>query len=569
VPADIVLRRVGGPDRPAIACFARDASAQRRWRAEAHDHRAMWQDVMNHAPIGIALYDGHGALKAVNAVCLRMFGCPDQHEFARFSLLRNDYLPATLTERLRGDTARAEATFDFDDIKRRGLYLTSRSGQGVFDLLFSNLGTDANFAPRGYLTFVQDVTERKHAERMLADIDAQLRQAQKLQAIGTLAGGIAHDFNNILTPILGYAELLLDMVAPDSEAMDCVRSIVSSSLRAKELVQQILTFSRRSEEQQTPIRLTPIVKEVVKQTAAIAPPNVEARCTVRTVEDLVLAGPTQIHQVLTNLCANALYAMKETGGLLEVTLSSFTLGALHRHEFPNLVTVDYLRAGTRSRFVRLSVRDTGCGMDADTLQRIFEPFFTTKPSGEGTGMGLPVVHGIVTSLGGAISAESQPGKGTTFHVVLPLAPEIPPSPSATAAPAVTNGARILFVDDDITVATLGERILLSAGYRPTVSTNSRQALDLFAREPAAFDLVITDQVMPEMSGIELSKALLEIRPNLPILLCTGFTSNLNLEDARASGIREIVAKPVERYELVMAIERALQCQPELNPLNPA
>jgi signal transduction histidine kinase len=557
IPTRVVLRNLELDGQPCLVCCARGRASAGRGAAESPGREAITKELINQAPIGIAIYDGQRELKAVNNVCLRMFGCPDQDEFRHFNLLENPYLPDAWRERMKSETAGGELTVDFGDVRKRGLFVTSRAGRGVFDMLVSHLGVEADFTPRGCLVFVQDITERKGAEAELAAMEKQLQQAQKMQVLGTLAGGIAHDFNNVLTPILGYAELALIDNPAGTSTHDSLQQIIAASLRAKDLVQQILVFSRKGEGPQDPIHLTPIIKEVVKQVGAVAPPGICAQCVVRTEADRALANPTQIHQVLMNLCANAMYAMRDSGGTLEIAISNSTLGTLHRREFPSLVTPDYLRGAQKGRFVRISVRDTGCGMDAATMENIFEPFFTTKPAGEGTGMGLATVRGIVTSLGGAVSVESKVGKGTAFHVVLPLVAEEPKDDLFAAAPAVTSKARILFVDDDVTIATLAERMLTSLGYSPTVVTHSPQALDLFRKSPAAFDVVVTDQVMPEMSGGELTRALLAIRPDLPVVLCTGFSARLSPDEAKQLGIREFVMKPIERRDLALSIEKAM------------
>ena len=333
--------------------------------------------------------------------------------------------------------------------------------------------------------------------------------------------------------------------------------ILSSSRRAKELVGQILTFSRQSEGTSHPMRITPIVKEVLKQTAASIPDEIKVSRVLATEEDLVLATPTQIHQILMNLCTNALHIMKDTGGELQVRLSSFILGRHHRKEFPHLVTREYLLEERSQRYLRLSVRDTGRGMDAETMERIFEPFFTTKPSGEGTGMGLAVVHGIVLSLDGSISVESEVGKGSVFHVALPVVnePAVKQTEDMPDMPSAPHN--ILFVDDEVGIVKMAEHMLRAMGYNPVVTNQSTKALEIFRQRPDDFDLVISDQVMPEMTGAELSEKILAIRSDMPIILCTGFSESLTSDQAQSLGIREIVMKPVEMNELAQAINRAI------------
>ncbi|MBM4148182.1 MAG: response regulator [Lentisphaerae bacterium] len=557
--ASIMAVRVDFAGRPRVLCFARDLSEQSRREAEAHERERLLKDLVTNSATGVVLLDAGHAVRQVNAACLRMFGCPDDREFRKVKLLESRFFPESAKEKLaRGETFVCEVAFDFDAARREALFATTRQGLCHFEIHVTNLGVERGLSSRGVLLQVLDITAQRNAEREAEQMEESLRQARKLEAIGTLAGGIAHDFNNILTPILGYAELGQDLCEEGSPLRGFLNEIMQASLRAKELVEQILVFSRRGERTTKPMRIGPIIKEVSKQIAASAPESVRVNCSIRTTADRVLAMPTHIHQILMNLCSNAVYVMKKNGGgTLDISMTGFVLSHIHKKEFPTLTTRAYLRGGEQKRFLRLTVTDTGPGMDEATLARIFEPFFTTKPSGEGTGMGLALVQGIVTTLGGAIRVETAPGAGTSFHVAIPIAEEKKEDQTQQTGPVVSGSARVLFVDDETAIVQMAEKMLQSLGYEPVVTNRSVDALNIFRRDPDMFDIVVTDQVMPEMTGAELTRELLGVRPDLPIVLCTGFSERFPREKAEEAGIREFVMKPIVRRDLALAIERAL------------
>ncbi len=380
-------------------------------------------------------------------------------------------------------------------------------------------------------------------------LEAQLRHSKRLETIGTMAGGIAHDFNNILTPILGYANMALQDTPSSSETHSDLQHVVKGARRAKDLVNQILTFSRQGEQERKMVEISDVVAEALKLLRASLPSTIEFRESIDTQCGSVLADPTQIHQVLMNLCANAFHAMKEKGGVLEVQLGLVEVDA----EFVRLHT--NLHQGTHAR---LAVSDTGQGMDRETSDRIFDPFFTTKDVGEGTGLGLSVVHGIVRSHGGEITVYSEPGVGTTFHVYIPQSEGEVEEETAEEKAIETGEERVLFVDDDEEVAQVAGRMLRRLGYDVTVHTSSLEARDTFRHNPGRFDIVITDQTMPKMTGVELAKELLSIRPDLPIILISGFSQMFTAEKVKSVGIREFIMKPIVAAELSQAIRRALE-----------
>jgi PAS domain S-box-containing protein len=379
-------------------------------------------------------------------------------------------------------------------------------------------------------------------------LEEQLQQSQKMQAIGTLAGGIAHDFNNILQVILGYTTLAQSDVPQQGTTWGKLQNVLTASRRAKELVEQLLTFSRRSEPQRRPVQLHLVVQEVLSLLHGSLPATIDIRKALDPTAGTVLADPIQMHQVLVNLCTNAEYAMRGRSGVLEIRLD--------RADVDPGFAVDHppLQAGN---YARLTVRYTGDGMEQAVMASIFEPFFTTKGAGKGSGMGLAVVHGIIVSHHGIITVESTPGHGTTFAIYLPLVEEVaaeePPPQEVTSS----GMARLLFVDDESNLADLSKVVLEGLGYQVVVCTDSYEALAVFRAEPQAFDLVITDQTMPHMTGDLLAGALRRIRPDIPIILCTGFSHTMDAQKAKTLGMDAFLMKPVTTHDWERTIQRVL------------
>jgi PAS domain S-box-containing protein len=388
-----------------------------------------------------------------------------------------------------------------------------------------------------------DITQLKQLEN-------QVRQTQKMEAMGTLAGGIAHDFNNILSAITGYAELATFNSRGNNAAQRNLEEVLVAGQRAKELVQRILAFSRQSEHERQPIELQAVVKEVCKFLRASLPATIDIRQTFMEGPSAILGDPIQMHQVVMNLCANAEHAMRKEGGLLELKVDRVS-GATHDQETPTLPT-----AGS---FIRLTIRDTGAGMTPEVTQRIFDPFFTTKEVGEGTGMGLAVVHGIVTSHGGCIDVQSEPGQGTTFTIDFPEieAKSTQGETNPLGQEFLMGHGHILFVEDEESLARLGEEAMRGLGYDVTVRTSSLEALEAFRADPFRFDVIVTDQTMPKMTGEALSRELLQIRSDVPIILCTGFSHSMTQEKAKAMGIRAFLLKPLLIKGLAQTLQEVL------------
>ena len=395
---------------------------------------------------------------------------------------------------------------------------------------------------------MRDITERIKAEAEKKEMESQFRQAQKMEAIGTLAGGIAHDFNNILSAILGHCDLAKMKLAEDSEAIDNLNQLKNAGNRAGRLIQQILAFGRMGEQERIPLSLTPLIKEALKFIRSTLPTSIEIRDYIEADPGIIEADTTQIHQIMMNLCTNAGHAMGEEGGTLDVRLIRVEVDrqtALQHHE---------LHDGPH---VRLTVTDTGCGMDPETLEHIFDPYFTTKEVGEGTGLGLSVVHGIVNTHNGVITVESEPEKGTTFHVYFPVIEKEEKIQEEDKGPLPTGNERILFVDDEQMIVDIAKEMLGGLGYDVVTKKSSVEALELFRAEPDRFDLIITDMTMPKMTGDQLAKELMKVRPNIPIILCTGFSPKISKEQAKEIGIKAFAMKPLVRRDMAHIVRKGL------------
>jgi len=382
------------------------------------------------------------------------------------------------------------------------------------------------------------------------DLETRLARAQKMEAIGTLAGGIAHDFNNILSAILGFTEMVAADLPEGSRNREDLDEVITACSRARDLVKQILAFSRRSEHEARPLRIDLVVNEALKMLRSSLPSSIEMNKLIKPGLPTVLADPTQIHQIVMNLCANAAQAMENEHGTIEVALDD--------------LLVDEDTAGKPGdlppgSYVRLGIRDSGKGMPPEICDRIFEPYFTTKKPGEGTGLGLAVVYGIVKGLGGDVSVESRIGRGTTFRIYVPAAGKQEEStrPTAGQAPLPAGTERILFVDDEPPIVKLGAKYLRRVGYEVTTRQSSKEALELFQSDPRRFDLIITDMTMPHMTGDELAAELLSIRSDIPVVLCTGYSRRITEVKARELGIRAYVMKPLTQHELATKVREVL------------
>ncbi|MGA8178658.1 MAG: response regulator, partial [Desulfobacterales bacterium] len=378
-------------------------------------------------------------------------------------------------------------------------------------------------------------------------LEAQLRQAHKMESIGTLAGGIAHDFNNILGIIIGNAELALDDVSEKDSARLNLEEIRIAGARAKDVVCQLLSFARETNLEKKPVNIAPIIRESLKLLRSSMPASIEIRQNITQDVDAILADPTQINQILINLCTNADHAMPD-GGIMDVWVKNAALDEDTQTRYSNLAP---------GRYVNLVVSDTGHGIPSREIDRIYDPYFTTKEVGKGAGMGLAVVHGIVMNHNGAIFVDSEPGKGTTFNLFFPSTEEEPISEISIDEAFPKGKERILFIDDDESIAYVGRVRLERLGYQVETKTNPVEALALFRDNPDQFDLVITDMTMPHMTGDLLVKEMLRIRPDLPIIMCTGFSERIDEEEAKKIGVRQYIEKPLNRSDLANLVRKAL------------
>jgi signal transduction histidine kinase/ActR/RegA family two-component response regulator len=412
----------------------------------------------------------------------------------------------------------------------------------LYIVLSSRLRSDANSLREANEHLIQEQKRRTRLEEGLV-------QAQKMEAMGTLAGGIAHDFNNILGAILGYAEMARDDSSPGSQMEKDLDQIILAAERAKDLVKQILAFSRQTETDRVPLRPAAILKETAKLLRSSLPTTIEVRQDIDEDTGLILADPTQVHQIIMNLSTNAFHSMEEKGGVLSFSLKKKVLTD------EELVREPRLQPGT---FVELSIADTGAGIAPEIQDRIFDPYFTTKEVGKGTGLGLAIVQGIVKSYGGIITCRSQVGVGTVFQITLPTlkGPMVLAEKSEYLIPE--GDERVLFVDDEKMLADMSRIMLERLGYKVTVLTSSIEALAVFKDNPDAFDVVITDQTMPGMTGTDLARRMREIRPNLPVILCTGYSSTISEEKISSLGIKGFALKPLAKRDIAVVIRKVLE-----------
>ncbi|MDM8517161.1 response regulator [Desulfobacterales bacterium HSG16] len=396
--------------------------------------------------------------------------------------------------------------------------------------------------------FCMDISKQKKAEQALIESETRLRHSRKMEAIGTMAGGIAHDFNNILFPILGYAEMMSDDIPGDSPLQESLNQIIKGTLRAKNLVKQILAFSRQHDQENKPLKIQVILKEILKLSRSTLPATIEIRQDIDNTCGMVMADHTQVNQIIMNLITNAFHAMEDDGGILTIRLKEkdFTSDILPS---PDLSTGTY---------VCLTISDTGIGMDKSIKEKIFDPYFTTKEVNKGTGLGLSAVHGIVKSSNGKVRVESEPGAGTSFEICLPrIVSEAENKVATEKIPVKTGSERILLIDDDRAIINMLRSMADRLGYQVVAHYNSMDALEAFRSAPDNFDIVITDMTMPHMTGDRFSVELKKIRPDIPIILCTGFSGKI--EDCTASeiGVERVLMKPIAREELANAVRAIL------------
>ena len=422
-----------------------------------------------------------------------------------------------------------------------------KNGELYWELASIGPVKDASGDTTHFLAIKEDISEPKRLDQERRALQAQLVQAQKLETLGTLAGGIAHDFNNILAPIMGYSEMALKKTDESSRVHTYLDYILTSANRARELVDQILTFSRAGERPKHPVAIHLIVKEAADLLRAWIPANVQIRTDIDTYCGNVNSDPTQLNQVLMNLCTNAVHAMRKSGGELDICLERVVDSAPQTSQ----------GALSNGDWIHLAVSDTGVGMDKTTQERVFEPFFTTKSVDEGSGLGLSVVHGILKSFGAAVTVESEPGKGSTFHIYFPPGENISQVQVADDGISFRGNASILFVDDEEPIALMMKEVLDDLGYKLTIETRACRALEILLEHGDDFDLVISDQNMPDMTGCDLAEKLGELMPEMPFILFSGYNEVIDEGEISRLGICQYLKKPMSIGAMCRAIEQTL------------
>lgn len=422
-----------------------------------------------------------------------------------------------------------------------------KHGHTITASVSTALVRDSDNQPQYFISHIKDITAQKNREKNRRKYERQLRQSQKLEAIGALAGGIAHDFNNILSAVIGYGELAMGRAEKGTPLADDLSEILTAGNRAKDLIKQILTFSREKEMAKNPVRLAMIVKECAKLLRSSIPATIDMITDLNS-DAAVMGDAAQFHQIVMNLCTNASQAMKRTGGQLTITLKDVLLDKEFAATHPDL---------SPGPHVLLSIQDSGSGIPPDIIDHIFVPFFTTREKEEGTGLGLSVVHGIVKDFKGEILVYSEMGKGTVFKIYFPAVKKTPSHESVVPVSIPAGSERILLVDDEPSIVKMGKQVLESLGYHVTVRTNGIEALELFKARKDDFDLIISDMTMPKMDGEALVREIKKITAQIPIILCTGFNPNMDEDRAAALGISALAHKPFSKHELGMTIRRIL------------
>ena len=503
--------------------------------ARSEKKRRLFQTAVEQAAELVLITNSAGTIEYVNPALERITGYANSELIGRNPRILKSGLQKPVFYQELWNTITEGHPWQGCFINRRkcGTYY---SAEAVIVPVMDGTGSICN-----YVGIKRDVTQENHLQQ-------QLIQSQKMEAIGTLAGGIAHDFNNILSAILGYAELAVYEMPEGSPGRHDVAEVIKAGNRAKDLVRQILTFSRKTEQDFKSIDIAPLLKEALKFLRASLPSTIDIRTRISAENARVLCTPTMIQQILMNLCTNAAQAMKDSGGILDVSLTKTEIDTAEIKQHPGLKPGPHLR---------LTVSDTGPGIEPDLLMRIFDPYFTTKEKGDGTGLGLSVVHGIIQALKGSVQVDSRPGSGAIFHVFLPCAASEDEPTVIEPIVLPTGNERILLADDEDVLAAMGKQMLEHLGYRVTARTDGFDALNTFQSHPQDFDLVISDRTMPRMTGFELAERIKTIRPDIPIILCTGYSDELEVERAAALGICRMVMKPLSMNELADAVRSAL------------
>ncbi len=518
-----------------IQSVGRDITQRKQAEEALHESEKKYRRFVENAVVGVYQVTKEGSFIFVNEKMAEMFGY-DKPE----KLLREGPNIADFYARPEERAVVLREMDENDFIHGREVEFRKRDGSGVWVALSARRVMEEG--KTFYEGLMEDITERKQMQ-------AQLQQSQKMEAVGTLAGGIAHDFNNILAIILGNAELASADVPDSNPASESLKEIRRASIRAKDMVHQLLAFSRKSDEESKPIDMAPIIKESMKMLRSAIPTSVEFKQHISDEQCSIMGDATQINQIVMNLVTNAADAMAEEGGLLEVTLEKIILQE-------EKTCFDWVLSP--GPYVRLRMRDTGEGIKPEIMERIFDPYFTTKEVGKGTGMGLSVIHGIVKRNGGGIRVESEPGKGTLFEIYFPALKETAEEEKAAEKEIEGGSEKILFVDDEESMVNLNRQRLERLGYNVKSTTKPVEALEWFTVDPHQFDVIITDMTMPRMTGDRLAAEVLKIRPHMPVIICTGYSERMSVKKAEAIGVRKYIEKPIDLRNLASALREVLE-----------
>jgi PAS domain S-box-containing protein len=544
VDASVTLITDEAGNRIGFRGIVRDITERKQAEKDLRESEEKYRQLVNYAPAGIYEVDFvNGKLASANDVMSEYTG------YSKDELLKMsapDFLTRESQKQMADRIARlikGKKIYGSAEYKAR-----AKDGREFWMLVNARYFYDKYGKLKSAMVVAHDITDRKRALEEKSRLEDRLQQAQKMEAIGTLAGGIAHDFNNILSVIIGYTELILMSGNVDAEVKQNLKEIFNASKHARDMVKQILAFSRQSKQERKPIQVAHIVKEAIKMLRASLPTTILIQQQIEKDTGIIEADPTQIHQVLMNLCTNAAHAMNGKDGVMQISLSNVELDHAALEMAPDLKPGSYLK---------LSVSDTGHGIAPDAYEKIFDPYFTTKKKEEGTGLGLAVVQGIVKSHNGAVTVESEVGKGTTFHVYLPVIMRKLTAEEEISTPLPMGHESILFVDDEQPLVEIGKQMLQRLGYTVATRTSSVEALELFKANPDRFDLIITDIVMPNMTGEKLAEKMMDIRSDIPVILCTGYSEKITRKHASDMGIQSFLMKPLVMRDLATTVRQAL------------
>ncbi len=537
-------------ERTGWISMVRDLTEIKRTRSELRDSENRFKTLFENAPLSYQSLSEGGNFIEVNETWLSVLGYEKEEVLGKNF---GDFLHPAWRDHFKTNFPRFKAIGEILGVE---FEIRKKDGNYILVSFHGKIGRDPDGRFRQTHCVFRDITEQKRMEDERIVLEARLQQAQKMESIGTLAGGIAHDFNNILSPIVGYTEMALEDLPEESPLRESLDEVYAGALRARSLVKQILTFSRQDNGEIGLINIRPVVEEALKLIRSIIPASIEIRHAFEGDCGRIQADPTKIHQVVMNLATNAYHAMENTGGLITVSLAEVRLEE-------GAPLLPHMTPGPHAC---LTVADTGKGIAPENLAKIFDPFFTTKAPGKGTGMGLSAVHGIVREIGGNVEVSGEPGKGSVFKVFLPVTEGMPrPRGKAETAPLKRGNERVLLVDDEEAVARMVRQMLERLGYRVTAYTDSLEALSAFRAAPAAFDMVITDMTMPGMTGDLLGMAIRDINPDIPILLCTGFSERIDGERRQSMGIDGLLMKPIAHADLSEIVRKVLDDHKEAAP----